>query len=90
MDLLNYLFDRFDAFAAPKNFPKIVECIPRDVQIETMVRHGLSPDSEKKVLTSILPYNYSGSDIPEMELVDGYKKYLSAQYRYRVLKTPSK
>ena len=83
----DFLFDHFDAFGAPKDFPKIVECVPREVQIETMARHGLSPDSEKKVLTSILPYNYSGCDIPEIDLIEGYEKYLSAQYRFRVLKT---
>lgn len=88
MNVCDELFDRFDAFAAPSNFPNIVEASePRGVIFKNgspEKRYGLNINAEKKV-HDILSYNYSGIDLEhlsETELVKMYKNYFNEGYRY--------
>ena len=89
MKVCDALFDQFNAFDAPDNFPQIEEAtIPRNVQVacDEEGRYGLNREPEKKV-KSIL-YNYSGIDesyITRPELITKYGEYLDARYRYRVV-----
>ena len=86
LKVCDVLFDQFNAFDAPDNFPQIKEAsIPRNVQVvcDKEGRYGLNRDPEKKV-KSIL-FNYSGIDescISKSELIVEYGKYLDARYRY--------
>ena len=76
------LFDQFDAFGNVQNFPKLLPCKPMDGQVvQLKSRFGLNPDADKKV-DSILKYNYAGSDIDREVLIQSYKDFLNAPYRY--------
>lgn len=88
MKVCDELFDLFDAFAAPTNFPQIVEAtVPRNVAFKKGFpekRYGLNPNPAKKV-QDILSYNYSDIDAEQLtkdELVKGYEDYLVAKYRF--------
>ena len=91
MNVCDTLFDQFDAFDAPDNFPQIKEAsIPRNVQVvpDRDGRYGLNKDPEKKV-KSIL-YNYSGIDesyITRQELIAAYREYLDAKYHFLAVPT---
>lgn len=91
MNVCDALFDQFNAFDAPDNFPQIKEAsIPRNVQVlcDEKGRYGLNKDPEKKV-KSIL-YNYSGIDEPfitKPELVAAYGEYFDAKYHFLAVPT---
>ena len=88
MKVCDELFDRFDALAAPSDFPMIVEASePRVTSIKNGCpekRFGLNKNAEKKV-HDILSYNYGGIDLEQLsesELVTSYTTYFDAGYRY--------
>lgn len=82
MKVCDELFDQFDAFNTPKDFPKIVEApSSRGVSVNPAARHGLNPDAEKKV-HDILSYNYSGCAIKE-DLVKQYDEYRKKEYAFK-------
>jgi len=81
--VVDELFDKFNAFGiGTADFPILVED-KHDVEsgCEPSKRVNLNPDAEKKV-KSIMSYNYSGSDIEELQLIDSYSLYRIKPYRF--------
>lgn len=88
MKVCDELFDKFDAFATPTDFPRIVEARTTRVNQPTIFkekRKNLNDNPEKKV-KSIL-YNYKDIDkahISETDLIAEYGKHLVSEYRFFV------
>lgn len=89
MKVCDELFDQFNAFYPPADFPLIVPAKEsRDVQViaDKDGRYGLKDNAIEKVKS--IRYNYSGID--EMHFKDGdleaeYSKYLKAKYRFKAV-----
>ena len=78
------LFDQFDAFHIPKDFPMIVEApSSRGVSVNSFIREGFNPDAGKMV-HNIVSYNYCGRDIAIKEdLIKEYDKYREKEYAFK-------
>lgn len=83
MKVCDELFDHFDAFRTPTDFPRIVAALsPRNVTVNSAVRYGLNPSAEKKI-RDLLSYNYSGHELTEDVLIEEYGKYREKGYRFQ-------
>ena len=89
MKVCDELFDQFDAFEKPGDFPvivpakesRIVRVIPDDGG-----RYGLKNNAIEKVKS--IRYNYSGIDENHFKYGDleaGYSEYLKAEYRFKAV-----
>ena len=92
MRVCDELFDRFNAFETPNDFPKIIDAdAPRNVCVirDEYGRYGLKENAIEKV-KSIL-YNYCPLDpnyLTREDLAAEYAKFFPAKYRF--LAPPSK
>lgn len=89
MKVCDELFDQFDAFDKPGDFPKIVEAKEsRGVRVipDEDGRYGLKDNAIEKVKS--IRYNYIGIDethFKEGDLEAEYSKYLKAKYRFKAV-----
>lgn len=89
MKVCDELFDQFNAFYPPADFPLIVTAKEsRHVQVipDEDGRYGLKDNAIEKVKS--IRYNYSGIDgmhFKEGDLEEGYSKYLKAKYRFKAV-----
>ena len=87
--VIDELFDQFDAFDKPGDFPKIVEAKEsRGVRVipDEDGRYGLKDNAIEKVKS--IRYNYIGIDethFKEGDLEAEYSKYLKAKYRFKAV-----
>ena len=94
--VLDELFDQFNAFNKPDNFPSIIDHpykLEKNGQHKSGSRYNLLRDkknieknSEKKV-NDIIKYNYSGPQNTDLnnKLIRCFKHFLNAKYRYTSL-----
>ena len=89
MKVCDELFDQFDAFAMPDDFPRIVAAKEsRGVQAtpDKEGRYGLKDNAIEKVKS--IRYNYSGIDenhFKDGDLEAGYSEYLKAEYHFKAV-----
>ncbi len=89
MKVCDELFDQFNAFYPPADFPLIVPAKEsRNAQVipDKDGRVGLKDNAIEKVKS--IRYNYSGIDethFKDGDLEAGYSKYLKAEYRFRAV-----
>ena len=89
MKVCDELFDQFDAFAMPDDFPRIVAAKEsRGVQAtpDKKGRYGLKDNAIEKVKS--IRYNYSGIDenhFKEGDLEAGYNDYVKAEYHFKAV-----
>lgn len=89
MKVCDELFNQFDAFDKPGDFPKIVEAKEsRGVRVipDEDGRYGLKDNAIEKVKS--IRYNYSGIDethFKDGDLEAGYSKYLKAEYHFKAV-----
>lgn len=80
------LFDHFDAFNEVKGFPHLISRqgksnAPKPDERRNLLTKG---KSEEQKVHDILKYNYYKSEIPDYELVESFKSYSKAKYRFNV------
>ena len=89
MKVCDELFDQFNAFYPPADFPLIVPAKEsRNAQVipDKDGRVGLKDNAIEKVKS--IRYNYSGIDgmhFKEGDLEEGYRKFLKAMYRFKAV-----
>lgn len=89
MKVCEELFDKFDAFGNPDDFPRIILEKHNDTShIKSCHRVNLKPASKtfKEKVSSILANNYccNESGITLDEMANKFNKYLTANYRYTI------
>ena len=89
MKVCEELFDKFDAFGNPDDFPRIILEKHNDTShIKSCHRVNLKPTSKtfKEKVSSILANNYccNESGITLDEMANKFNKYLTANYRYTI------
>ena len=87
MKVMDALFDKFDAFNVPKNFPKLVlnkETLFTNSELKCLPRHNILPKGKETAdkVKSIL-YNYDKiENISNKELENEFDKYRDEEYRF--------
>lgn len=90
MKVCDELFDQFNAFNPPADFPLIVPAKEsRNVQVipDEDGRYGLKENAIEKVKS--IRYNYSGIDemhFKDGDLEAGYSEYLKAEYHFKAVR----
>ena len=88
MKVCNELFDKFDAFSTPDNFPLLVEeehydgTIPPPIARYNLLPKGKTADEKVR---SILSNNYCATDYSEQDLIESFTSYKDSTYRYKLI-----